>query len=108
MLPALATEETEIEMEAPAPVMKGVTIPLPGGFRVPNDKSDGEEFEILVKASKQGDQLQLISADGYDFAAAEEEVEMEDEVPEEAALEDDDEGEGLMSAISKFREGGMS
>lgn len=122
-------------MLAEEPSDKGVLIPLPAGFKSP--KKDGEEFEILVKAHKMGDQLHLLSADGFEFASepqpsmpteepeqAEETYEEEegmdeeqgadeasDEVSEqtfrETGGEEDDEGEGLMSAIQKFRKGQM-
>lgn len=115
----------------------GISVPLPAGFKVPQDKKDGDEFEILVKAHKMGDELHLHSADGYEFAS-EPEPKMETEEPEQAAEtveeegmedesegadeasdesaeetfretggEEDDEGEGLMSAIQKFRSGKM-
>ena len=120
------------------PSEKGVLIPIPNGFKVPENKKDGEEFEILVKAHKMGDQLHLRSADGFEFASEpepsmpteepeqaketyEEEEGMEmDEGADEAADEEseetfrqtggeeDDDGEGLMSAIQKFRKGKMS
>ena len=130
-LPALLMAE-----KAPQNAM-GVSIPLPVGFKVPQDKKDGDEFEIIVKAHKMGDELHLHSADGYEFAS-EPEPEMETEEPEQAAEtvkeegmeekgksadeasdevakktfretggEEDDEGEGLMSAIQKFRSGKM-
>lgn len=110
----------------------GVLIPIPNGFKSP--KKDGEEFEIMVKAKKVGDQLHLQSADGFQFAS-EPEPEMETEEPEQAmeteeetgeeseeAYADeasdesanetfretggaeDDEGEGLSNAIRKFRQ----
>lgn len=130
-LPALIMAE-----KAPKNAM-GVSIPLPAGFKVPQDKKDGDEFEILVKAHKMGDELHLHSADGYEFASKPE-PEMETEEPEQAAEtyeeeageeedvgadeaadkeseetfretggEEDDEGEGLLSAIQKFRSGKM-
>lgn len=130
-LPALIMAE-----KAPQNAM-GVSIPLPVGFKVPQDKKDGDEFEILVKAHKMGDELHLHSADGYEFAS-EPEPEIETEEPEQAAEtveeegmedesegadeasdesaeetfretggEEDDEGEGLLSAIQKFRSGKM-
>ena len=129
-LPALIMAE-----KAPKNAM-GVSIPLPAGFKVPQDKKDGDEFEILVKAHKMGDELHLHSADGYEFAS-EPEPEMETEEPEQAEEtyeeesgeedvgadeaadkeseetfretggEEDDEGEGLLSAIQKFRSGKM-
>ena len=125
-------------MLAEEPSEKGVLIPIPNGFKVPENKKDGEEFEILVKAHKMGDQLHLRSADGFEFAS-EPEPSMPTEEPEQAAEtyeeeesmdeeagadeaadeeseetfrqtggEEDDEGEGLMSAIQKFRKGKMS
>lgn len=120
------------------PSEKGVLIPIPNGFKVPENKKDGEEFEILVKAHKMGDQLHLRSADGFEFASepepsmpteepeqAEETYEEEEGMDEDAGAdeaadeeseetfrqtggEEDDEGEGLMSAIQKFRKGKMS
>ena len=125
-------------MLAEEPSEKGVLIPIPNGFKVPENKKDGEEFEILVKAHKMGDQLHLRSADGFEFSSEpepsmpteepeqaeetyEEEEGMEmDEGADEAADEEseetfrqtggeeDDDGEGLMSAIQKFRKGKMS
>ena len=122
---------------AEEPSEKGVLIPIPAGFKVPENKKDGEEFEILVKAHKMGDQLQLKSADGFEFASEpepemeteepeqaeetieeeseEEETEGADEASDEAAEEtfretggeEEDEGEGLMASIRKFREGKM-
>lgn len=122
---------------AEEPSEKGVLIPIPAGFKVPENKKDGEEFEILVKAHKVGDQLQLKSADGFEFASepepemeteepeqaeetveeesGEEETEGADEESDEAAEEtfretggeEEDEGEGLMASIRKFREGKM-
>lgn len=122
---------------AEEPSEKGVLIPIPAGFKVPENKKDGEEFEILVKAHKVGDQLQLKSADGFEFASepepemeteepeqaeetveeksGEEETEGADEASDEAAEEtfretggeEEDEGEGLMASIRKFREGKM-
>ena len=124
---------------AEEPSEKGVLIPIPAGFKVPENKKDGEEFEILVKAHKKGDQLQLKSADGFEFASEsepemeteepeqaeetveeeesgeEEETEGADEASDEAAEEtfretggeEEDEGEGLMASIRKFREGKM-
>lgn len=122
---------------AKEPSEKGVLIPIPAGFKVPENKKDGEEFEILVKAHKVGDQLQLKSADGFEFASepepemeteepeqaeetveeesGEEETEGADEASDEAAEEtfretggeEEDEGEGLMASIRKFREGKM-
>lgn len=122
---------------AEEPSEKGVLIPIPAGFKVPENKKDGEEFEILVKAHKVGDQLQLKSADGFEFASepepemeteepeqaeetveeesGEEEAESADEASDEAAEEtfretggeEEDEGEGLMASIRKFREGKM-
>lgn len=122
---------------AEEPSEKGVLIPIPAGFKVPENKKDGEEFEILVKAHKMGDQLQLKSADGFEFASepepemeteepeqaeetveeesGEEETEGADEASDEAAEEtfretggeEEDEGEGLMASIRKFREGKM-
>ncbi len=122
---------------AEEPSEKGVLIPIPAGFKVPENKKDGEEFEILVKAHKVGGQLQLKSADGFEFASepepemeteepeqaeetveeesGEEETEGADEASDEAAEEtfretggeEEDEGEGLMASIRKFREGKM-
>lgn len=122
---------------AEEPSEKGVLIPIPAGFKVPENKKDGEEFEILVKAHKMGDQLKLKSADGFEFASepesemeteepeqaeetveeesGEEETEGADEASDEAAEEtfretggeEEDEGEGLMASIRKFREGKM-
>lgn len=123
---------------AEEPSEKGVLIPIPAGFKVPENKKDGEEFEILVKAHKMGDQLQLKSADGFSFESesetemgveepeqadetyeeeegGEEEAESADEASDEAAEEtfretggeEEDEGEGLMASIRKFREGKM-
>lgn len=122
---------------AEEPSEKGVLIPIPTGFKVPENKKDGEEFEILVKVHKVGDQLQLKSADGFEFASepepemeteepeqaeetveeesGEEETEGADEASDEAAEEtfretggeEEDEGEGLMASIRKFREGKM-
>lgn len=125
-LPALAIEET-IEEE---PIAKGVVIPLPAGFKAPHNKRDGEEFEILVKASQEGDQLRLHSADGFSFSdealeepeqavETEEEGGMEEDSADEASDEEaaelnggpneteDDEGQGLMAAIQKARSGKM-
>lgn len=130
-LPALAMAEA-----APKNAM-GVAIPLPSGFKAPHNKKDGEEFEILVKAHKMGDELHLHSADGYEFASLPE-PEMETEEPEQAVETEeetgseenkeyadeasdeeanrtfretggteDDEGEGLMASIQKFRQGKM-
>lgn len=111
-LPALAIAETVEE-----PLSQGVVIPLPSGFKAPHNKRDGDEFEILVKATKEGDQLRLHSADGFTFSAPEEveepEMEVEEEMtPDEASDEEatleDDEGEGLMASIQKARSGKMS
>jgi len=126
-LPSLSLSDEPSEMG-------GVLIPVPNGFKVPENKKDGEEFEIMVKAKKVGDQLHLHSADGFEFAS-EPEPAMETEEPEQAMEteeetgeesgktyadeesdedanetfretggEEDDEGEGLMASIRKFRQ----
>ena len=128
-LPILEIEDaTTEEKESP----NGVYIPLPKGFKVPNGKMDGQEFEILVKASKDGDRLCLHSADGYELSpendgAMTEEVEEEtnrspDDVSDEESeemttdtegdgkekvvtekAEEGDDGESLVKSIQKFR-----
>lgn len=128
-LPVLEIEDaTTEEKESP----NGVYIPIPKGFKVPNGKMDGQEFEILVKASKDGDKLCLHSADGYELSpendgAMTEEVEEEtnrspDDVSDEESeemttdtegdgkekvvtekAEEGDDGESLVKSIQKFR-----
>lgn len=128
-LPILEIEDaTTEEKESP----NGVYIPIPKGFKVPNGKMDGQEFEILVKASKDGDKLCLHSADGYELSpendgAMTEEVEEEtnrspDDVSDEESeemttdtegdgkekvvtekAEEGDDGESLVKSIQKFR-----
>lgn len=124
-LPSLSLSDEPSEMG-------GVLIPLPNGFKSP--KKDGEEFEIMVKAHKMGDKLHLLSADGFEFASEpqpemeteepEQAMETEEETGEESEKtyadedsdeeanetfretggEEDDEGEGLMASIRKFRQ----
>ena len=128
-LPVIEIEDaTTEEKESP----NGVYIPIPKGFKVPNGKMDGQEFEILVKASKDGDKLCLHSADGYELSpendgAMTEEVEEEtnrspDDVSDEESeemttdtegdgkekvvtekAEEGDDGESLVKSIQKFR-----
>ena len=85
-LPILEIEDaTTEEKESP----NGVYIPIPKGFKVPNGKMDGQEFEILVKASKDGDKLCLHSADGYELSPEGDGV-MTEEVEEETNRSPDD------------------
>ena len=45
----------------------GLRIRAPHGFQTPDGAEDGKEFEMLVKAHKDGDHLHLHEADGYKF-----------------------------------------
>jgi len=119
-LPVLAIEA----MASKAP--KGIVVPIPSGFKPPQGKGDGEEFEILVKAHAEGPNLVFHSADGFDLNADEplEEPEQAEETAEETegekpsgdestdkdvgaskqtGEEDEDDEMGLMKAIDSYR-----
>lgn len=100
----LKAEAAAAPVPAPEPEMEvksasaGIDIPVPQGFEAPEDSEEGRSFDVLATVSYEGGKLTLTAIDGLPVSAKAEAEAEEDDVDEEADMEDDGD---FMAAVER-------
>jgi hypothetical protein len=90
----IPASEPEMEVKSAS---TGIDIPVPQGFEAPEDSEEGRSFDVLATVSFEGGKLTLTAIDGLPVSAKAE-AEAEEDVAEEADMEEDGD---FMAAVER-------